>query len=337
MAGSPISQSAQYADEVLSRQILAPQVQFLIDGTSLALSSGTGKIYFTLPTRGRIRKIRALTQTALGGAQPVISIGSVGYYFTNTSATPGVFTCPGHPFAIGDPVVFSGATLSTGAAAGTTFWISAQNFVAGTSFSISTTYAYALAGTSAATSSQAGLGFVRPANAVISTANSLTSVAWKAHNLPIGTPVVPVTGTIATLSLGVAYWVSAYGYTANSFYLADTYAHAIAGTNTVSAGTGTVVMTPYNIVPNYGSTQVGDLSVYSYSDTGVNNSGLSAWVDGAGAALVAGPLSSPGAVIKATLGGGVVYPEDQLWAATVFSGGSQTGVVRVEVVVEPCF
>jgi len=226
MAGSPISQQAQYADDVLTRQILAPQVQFLIDGTTLGAKGG---IYFTIPTQGRIVKIRALTQTALGGAQPVISLAPLAGLAT--------------------------VTISNGT------------------------------------------------NAI---------VTWAAHHLAIGAPVVFAAGSGGTLNTGltagVVYYVSAMNYGATTFSVADTAAHAIAGTNNIttsSAGTAPVIATNYVLVPKYSSSAVGDITVATWADTG--------------------------------LSGGSVYAADAVWAATVTSAGSPTGAVRIELVVEPTY
>lgn len=61
-------------------------------------------------------------------------------------------------------------------------------------------------------------------------------ISWSSHGLPIGGPVVFGT-TIALptgLVAGTVYYVSATGYGADSFVVADTQAHAVAGVNNVT-------------------------------------------------------------------------------------------------------
>ncbi len=115
------------------------------------------------------------------------------------------------------------------------------------------------------------------------------------------------------LTAGVVYYVSAYAYAAGSFTLSTTAAYALAATtaastghvDTSSAGVAPVVATNFVIVPKYSSSAVGDISISTWADTGLQ--------------------------------GGTVYAADAVWLATLSSAGSPTGALRVEVVLEPTY
>jgi hypothetical protein len=202
MAGSPISQQAQYADDVLTRQILAPQAQFLIDGVTLAAQ---GSIYFTIPTQGRITKIRALTQTVLGGAANIISLAPLGGLQTVTIANGAAakVTWAAHNLAIGAPVSFSATgTLNTGLTAGHDYYVSAYNYTAG-SFTLSTTAAYALLATAAN-----------------STGHVDTSTAGVAPVFATNYVIVPKYGSSAVGDINVYTWADT-GLSGGSVYAAD--------------------------------------------------------------------------------------------------------------------
>lgn len=79
------------------------------------------------------------------------------------------------------------------------------------------------------------------------TANASTdTVAWTAHGLAAGDPVVPTsTGTVpGGLTSGTTYYVSSSGLTTDAFKLSTTPVNAAAGTSIdlTSAGTGTITM-----------------------------------------------------------------------------------------------
>ena len=61
-------------------------------------------------------------------------------------------------------------------------------------------------------------------------------ISWASHGLAAGSAVVfETTGALPTgMTAGTAYYVSITGYTANSFQIADTKAHALAGTNSIA-------------------------------------------------------------------------------------------------------
>jgi hypothetical protein len=71
---------------------------------------------------------------------------------TVTSATPGIVSWTAHGISIGGAVNFTAAVIPTGLVAGTTYYVSSQNYTAN-SFAVSTTVANAIAGTSITTSS----------------------------------------------------------------------------------------------------------------------------------------------------------------------------------------
>lgn len=61
-------------------------------------------------------------------------------------------------------------------------------------------------------------------------------ISWTAHGLVAGAAVqFTTTGALPTgIVSGTTYYVSTVGLTANSFSVADTQAHALAGTNTIA-------------------------------------------------------------------------------------------------------
>lgn len=80
-------------------------------------------------------------------------------------------------------------------------------------------------------------------------------VSWAGHGMSVGAAVVfRTTGGLPTgLVVGTVYYVSAAGFGANSFQVADTQAHAIAGTNSINtsgsqSGTQTATEVDWEIV-----------------------------------------------------------------------------------------
>ena len=75
-------------------------------------------------------------------------------------------------------------------------------------------------------------------------------VSWVGHPFLAGNAVVfTTTGALPTgLTAGTKYYVSTVGLTSNSFSVADTAAHALAGTNTITTtGTQSGVHTAWNV------------------------------------------------------------------------------------------
>lgn len=90
-----------------------------------------------------------------------------------------------------------------------------------------------------------------PINIIISATVTMTIatpavITWTAHGLPAGTPVsFSTTGSFATgvTDSGQLYYISTAGLSTNSFQIADTQAHALAGTNSIAtsgAQSGTI-------------------------------------------------------------------------------------------------
>lgn len=153
MAGSPISRESQYADEVLAREVLAPQIQVLYDATTYAAKTSQ---YFSTPVQGRITKIKAVTETALGTAASSIAIWPLAGYFgvsgdntvSMSLSSPGVVTLANHNLVPGQAVAFTagGHTLPTGITASIPVYVSYKGWTTST-FQVANTQAYALAGT----------------------------------------------------------------------------------------------------------------------------------------------------------------------------------------------
>lgn len=75
-------------------------------------------------------------------------------------------------------------------------------------------------------------------------------VTWVGHPFFAGNAVVfTTTGALPTgLTAGTKYYVSTVGLTSNSFSVADTAAHALAGTNTITTtGTQSGIHTAWNV------------------------------------------------------------------------------------------
>ena len=87
---------------------------------------------------------------------------------------------------------------------------------------------------------------VNPSATVTMTIASPCVVSWAAHGLPAGTPVsFQTTGSFATgvTDSGQLYYVSTAGLAGGAFQIADTQAHALAGTNSINtsgAQSGTI-------------------------------------------------------------------------------------------------
>ena len=78
---------------------------------------------------------------------------------------------------------------------------------------------------------------VNPSATVTMTLASPCVVTWTAHGLPAGTPVsFTTTGSFLTgiTDSGTLYYVSTAGLATNAFQIADTQAHALAGTNSIN-------------------------------------------------------------------------------------------------------
>jgi hypothetical protein len=75
-------------------------------------------------------------------------------------------------------------------------------------------------------------------------------ISWPAHGLIAGSAVqFQSTGALPTgLTAGTTYYVSTVGLTAAAFSVADTQAHALAGTNTIAtSGSQSGVQTAYDV------------------------------------------------------------------------------------------
>lgn len=90
-------------------------------------------------------------------------------------------------------------------------------------------------------------------------------ISWAAHPFVAGNAVkFYSTGALPTgLTAGTTYYVSTVGLAAGSFSVADTQAHALAGTNTVNtSGTQSGVQTAWNVTTPIGTySTVGQASV----------------------------------------------------------------------------
>ena len=81
-------------------------------------------------------------------------------------------------------------------------------------------------------------------------------ISWAAHAQAIGNAIqFETTNALPTgLTAGTSYYVSALDYTADSFVVADTKAHAIAGTNSVNTSVSQAgVQSAYNITNPIGT------------------------------------------------------------------------------------
>lgn len=81
-------------------------------------------------------------------------------------------------------------------------------------------------------------------------------ISWTAHPFVAGNAVVfETTGALPTgLTAGTVYYVSTVSLAANSFTLADTKAHALAGTNSVTtSGSQSGVQTAWNVTNPIGT------------------------------------------------------------------------------------
>lgn len=91
-------------------------------------------------------------------------------------------------------------------------------------------------------------------------------ITWANHNLLVGDPVVfQSTGSLPTgITAGTTYYVSAAGYTTGAFQIADTAAHAIAGTNSINtSGSQSGKQTAYN--------EEVEIGTFSTTATGLTN------------------------------------------------------------------
>lgn len=92
-------------------------------------------------------------------------------------------------------------------------------------------------------------------------------ISWPAHGLVIGNAVkLQTTGALPTgLTAGTTVYVSSVGFGPNAFSVADTQAHAIAGTNTITTtGTQSGVQTAWDVTTPLGSfatTAAGPISI----------------------------------------------------------------------------
>lgn len=111
-------------------------------------------------------------------------------------------------------------------------------------------------------------------------------ISWPGHNLPAGAAVkFTTTGALPTgLVANTTYYVSINGLTANAFEVADTQAHALAGTNTVNTSgsqsgtqTGWDVSTP---IGKYATTAQNNVPVAAAFSKGL----IAIATDGGGAA-----------------------------------------------------
>lgn len=246
MAGSPISAYSQYADALLTEQIMGPRVQFLLDATvanvNLTTLASIGYYTWTMPTKGQIVKAKYLVNTdivcpavaylyntALSTMSipnvptfPLLALGKT-YSVTVTSATPGVFTWAAHGLQAGWTIKFTAATtIPTGLTAGTTYYVSAFGLTANT-FQVANTWAYAVAATDATNSvgtSSTGVGTV---TAVANASRGTLGMAVAAYSggavydegtvfaTGLGTGLSPGTGSQSTVTMtyvtaGVITW-----------------------------------------------------------------------------------------------------------------------------------
>lgn len=151
------------------------------------------------------------------------SAGNVGQYFpvagngstgasatvTITNASPGVISWTSHNLSIGSVLNFTTTgALPTGLSVGTNYYVSSQGY-ATNSFSVSTTTANALAGTSINTSSAGSGTHTGVGNAILASttpldvgALSLTAGDWDVWFIPVfnGAATTTVTNLIASIS-----------------------------------------------------------------------------------------------------------------------------------------
>src|ERR1019366_1120529 len=95
--------------------------------------------------------------------------------------------------------------------------------------------------------------FATPATVTIDIA-TIGLIHWTAHGLPAGTGIkLSTTGALPTgLVGGTEVFVSAAGLASGSFQVADTYAHAIIGTNSIgTSGSQSGVQTAYAVHSAY--------------------------------------------------------------------------------------
>ncbi len=111
-------------------------------------------------------------------------------------------------------------------------------------------------------------------------------ISWPNHSLPIGEAVqFETTVALPTgLTAGTTYYVSSAGYGANGFQVADTKAHALAGTNSVNtSGSQSGVQTGYDV-----GNPIGTYSTVAQNGVDINaqfqNGLIAVAADGGGAA-----------------------------------------------------
>ena len=123
-------------------------------------------------------------------------------------------------------------------------------------------------------------------SAVTITIASPAVVSWPAHGLPAGTAVeFTTTGALPTgLVAGTKYYVSVTGLTADAFQVADTQAHALAGTNSIdTTGTQSGAHTGWDVgdpVGTYATTSQNSLAIEAACLDGI----IALPTDGGGAA-----------------------------------------------------
>lgn len=113
-------------------------------------------------------------------------------------------------------------------------------------------------------------------------------ISWPAHGLAAGTAVqFQTTNALPTgLTAGTSYYVSSHLLTANTFVVADTAAHAIAGTNSITTSVSQAgVQTAYNVnnpIGTYVTTAQGSVAIGAQVSNGI----IAVTADGGGAANV---------------------------------------------------
>jgi len=213
MAGSPISQQAQYADDYLTTQILGPRVQFLVDNTTF---DALGSIYWAMPIQGRIVKIKAVTETQI--------------------------TCPGTSVTLNtaplgaSPVFTQTLGNSTGGTSNAGDVVTANYKDNGSQGGVN----YA-----ADSVMQTSVASVKSSTVTIDDATP-GLVHWAAHGLVATTKVVfSTTGTLpAPLVAGTTYYVIAAGLVAGAFEISATSGGAAINTTTAGSGTHTATANP---------------------------------------------------------------------------------------------
>src|SRR6185312_6340259 len=101
-------------------------------------------------------------------------------------------------------------------------------------------------------------------------------ISWAGHPFVAGGAVrFETTGALPTgLTAGTTYYVSTVGLTANSFSVADTKAHALAGTNTINtSGSQSGVHTGYDVTRPIGTFNT---SAVASLPAGLNGAALTA-------------------------------------------------------------